>query len=113
MMNMRHRLPNRRCAEIIEFQHQGIRYTVTASRFSGGTLGEIFVDGTKIGSHAQIAARDAGILASLALQNGITPVEILHALEKAPDGTPAGPVGIAIKMLGAMLLPLADAGGIV
>lgn len=94
----RERLPNRRQSEVAEFELGGIRYRAAVSRFPDGRLGELFLDGPKVGSSAQIAAHDAAIAASLALQYGC-PAEVLHrAPLKLADGRAAGPVGAALEI---------------
>lgn len=98
-MSDRRKLSNRRASETVEFDHGGLTYIAKASRYGNGELAELFLDGPKIGSAAQIAARDAAILASLALQHGVSTAAMLHALEKLRDGSPAGPVGMAIALL--------------
>ena len=40
-------LPNRRNSELVSFQHEGIAYRASVSRFADGRLGEVFLDGGK------------------------------------------------------------------
>ena len=49
-MNERRRLPNRRGSETFNIESQGLRFTVTASRYNDGTLGEIFITNHKAGT---------------------------------------------------------------
>ena len=95
---MRSKLPNRRNSEIITFEIAGVEYRAQVSRFADGRIAELFLDGPKIGSSAQIAAHDAAVCASLALQCGITAGDLQHSLTKLANGKPAGPVGIALSM---------------
>jgi ribonucleoside-diphosphate reductase alpha chain len=98
-MSARHRLPNRRAHELIEFGHGGFRYTAGIGRFADGQLAEIFLTAAKTGTPLDAAARDAAIVASLALQHG-TPVEIIqHALTRNSDGSASGPVGALLDLL--------------
>ena len=71
----RERLPNRRQAESFEITHAGIAYVASVSRYRDGRLAEIFLSATKSGSYSDALARDAAIVASLALQGGV-PAEL-------------------------------------
>ena len=96
---MRARLPNRRLHELLEIDHGGIRYTVGIGRFPTGDLAEIFINAPKTGTAAAVAAQDAAIAASLALQFGC-PVETLRkALTRNSDGSAAGLLGAALDLL--------------
>jgi ribonucleoside-diphosphate reductase alpha chain len=99
-MTERRRLPYRRPVEVIEFENGGIHYLAGIGRFADGSVAEIFLDGPKIGSAAQIAARDAAICASLCLQHGVTADDLLHSLERNPNGEPRGPLGKALSVFG-------------
>src|SRR5215831_1559362 len=66
----RERLPNRRHHESFAFEHAGIRYTAGIGRFNDGQLAEVFLNGAKCGTDADTAAKDAAIVASIALQSG-------------------------------------------
>jgi hypothetical protein len=53
----RRRLPNRRGSETFNLQWGGLPYVATISRFSDGTLAEIFLTNHKSGSDTDTAAR--------------------------------------------------------
>ena len=93
-------LPTRRRSETFSVSSSaGIKYTVTAGFYDDGRPGEVFIDGLKAGSDAQINARDAAVVLSIALQYG-APIEVLrHAISRAPDGSPQGPVGAILDTL--------------
>jgi hypothetical protein len=91
----RERLPNRRLSEVVDFQHDGRRWTLTIGRFSDGRLAELFIDAAKTSALSEIAA-DAAIIASLALQSGCPLETLRHAL----DGRSAGPLGMALRLVG-------------
>jgi|ERR1700733_849154 hypothetical protein len=93
-MSERERLPNRRPAEVFDFQHGGRRWTATISRFPDGRLGEIFLDAIRGAAIAELAA-EAAIVASLALQSGCPLETLRHAL----DGRSAGPLGSALALI--------------
>ena len=101
MTDARRRLPNRRLCETFTFVCPGDRltYTATVSHFADGGVAEIFVSNHKSGSHADHAAKDAAILASLALQFG-APLETLrNALLRDHQGHAITPVGAALDRL--------------
>lgn len=96
---MRKQLPQRRAAETVAFEHDGVRYVGTLGRFSDGTAAEVFMNSSKIDTSSDINARDAAIAASLALQYGC-PVETLqHALARKPDGSAMGPLGKFLDLI--------------
>ncbi len=99
-MTGRRTLPNRRSHEIFEFEHAGIGYVAGVGRFGDGSLAEIFIDAAKPGSHSEIAARDAAVVCSIALQFGV-PVEVIrHAVTRIANGEAAGPLGRALDEIG-------------
>jgi hypothetical protein len=89
----RERLPNRRQHELISFQHAGINYVAGIGRFADGRLAEVFLNGAKCGTDADTSAKDAAIVASLALQAGVSAAVIRHALTSNRDGSASGPLG--------------------
>jgi hypothetical protein len=99
-MSDRARLPNRRQSELVEFEQNGVTYIASCSRYADDNLGEIFLDGAKIGTGAQIAGREAAVTASLCFQHGVNARSLLHSLEKLANGSAAGPLGRALELLG-------------
>jgi hypothetical protein len=97
-MSDRDRLPNSRPSETFDFEHGGVQYTATIGRFDSGALSEIFLNAGKLGSTANIVAREAAVIFSIARQFG-APVETLcAALPKLPDNSAAGPLGKALEI---------------
>lgn len=93
------RLHNRRASENFTFEHNGLRYTATVSRFADGSIAEVFLSNGKCGSHSDAAARDSAVVCSIALQHGAS-VEVLRkALLRDPRGVPASPLGAALDFL--------------
>ena len=90
----RRRLPNRRSADSLDFEHAGRRWTATVSRFDDGRLAEIFIAGPKEASIVELA-QEAAIIASLALQSGCAAETLRHAL----TGRQAGPLGVALALI--------------
>ena len=95
----RRALPARRSAETLDFSHDGIRYTLTVGFYPDGRPGEIFIDGPKAGSGAQVNATDAAVILSIAMQHGV-PVETLRAaVSRNAAGEPTGPIGAVLDLL--------------
>lgn len=94
----RSRLPNKRQHEMIPFTHKGIKIFAGFGRGEDGAITELFIDAGKVGSAVNTMARDAAVILSIALQYGTPLSVIVDALDKEPDGEPAGPVGQALKL---------------
>jgi hypothetical protein len=94
------RRPTAGRARRASFEHGGFRFTANIGRFQHiGQIGEIFLGGSKAGTHVAAAAQDASIICSIALQNG-TPVGVLrHAIARNSHGSAAGPLGKALDLL--------------
>ena len=92
-MSERIRLPDRRGADVFEFDHGGRRWTTTIGRFPDGAVAEIFLD-TKPSPLADMA-QDAAILASLALQHGAPFETVRHAITGR-----GGPLAAALALIG-------------
>jgi ABC-type spermidine/putrescine transport system permease subunit II len=94
----RRRFSNRRQTESFKFEHNGIAYRASVSRFEDGEIGELFLNAGKIGCAADIVAHDAAVIFSIARQYGVPLQTIKDALAKLPDCTPAGPIGVALEL---------------
>jgi ribonucleoside-diphosphate reductase alpha chain len=95
----RQRLADRRASLVFGFECNGLRYTASASWFGDGRLGEVFVGNHRADSHADACAKDAAILASIALQFG-APLDVLcKALLRDARGRPSTPIGAALDLL--------------
>jgi hypothetical protein len=90
----RERLPNRRSAELVDFEHAGRRWTVCVGRFDDGRIAELFLDAEKTSPLVELA-QESAIIASLALQSGCPLETLRHAL----DGRDAGPLGAALVLV--------------
>jgi hypothetical protein len=64
-MTERLRLAKRLVHEVIDFEHDGHRYTAGIGRFDDGRIAELFLNCGKAGTHVEAVARDAAITASL------------------------------------------------
>jgi ribonucleoside-diphosphate reductase alpha chain len=97
----RREMPGRRGGDNFEFTHQGLRYHASI-RYSTDTAvvpSEIFLNCSKVDSSADLAARDAAILASVALQYGVPLADLAHALGRDPDGLASSPIGKLLDIL--------------
>jgi hypothetical protein len=95
----RARLPNRRAAIAVTFEHAGQRYRAHIGHHRDGAVAELFLDAAKQNSALDAFASDSAILISLLLQRGSSPAEIGHALRRNPDGTPASLIGAAVDVI--------------
>jgi hypothetical protein len=98
-MTERARLPNRRNHELLDFEHGGFRFTAGIGRFADGRLAEVFLNAAKSGTAVETQARDSAIVASLALQHGVAPQTIMHAITRNGDGSASGPLGALLDLL--------------
>jgi ribonucleoside-diphosphate reductase alpha chain len=95
----RQRLPDRRRSIVFSFECNGLHYTASASWFDNNQLGEVFVGNHRADSHADSCAKDAAILASIALQFG-APLDVLRkALLRDGQGRPSTPIGCALDLI--------------
>jgi hypothetical protein len=96
---MRRVLPRRRAAETFGLRFWKQLFTVTVGFYADGTPGEVFIDGCKTGNDIESIARDAGVLLSLALQHGVPPETIRHAVARGPSEEPASILGAIVDAL--------------
>ena len=98
-MTQRQRLSNRRASETFSFRWLNMNFVATISRFDDGRLAEIFLSNHQAGSHADTAAKNSAVIASLALQHGV-PLEVLRkSLLRDSRGVAAGPLGTALDLI--------------
>ena len=98
---MRRTLPQRRASETFDLRFWNQNFTVTIGRYPDGTLGEVFIDSRKTGGDVEAIARDAAVLASLALQHGVGIEIIRHAVTRCGDGSPASILGAVVDCISA------------
>jgi hypothetical protein len=77
----------------------GLRYIATLGFYDDGRLGEIFLNGRKIGTDADTAARDSAVAASIALQCGVDAETLRRALCRDTRGAAMGPLGCVLDKL--------------
>lgn len=94
-------LPNRRLHETLSFEFWGQRYVVGLGReHINGAIAEVFLNCAKSGTQAETLARDSAVLLSLALQHGVPIETIGHAITRNSDGSPSGPIGALVDIMG-------------
>lgn len=98
---VRQRLPQRRHHWLIDFEHDGHRYTAGHGEYEDGRPAEIFMNTAKSGAALDVATRDAAITASLLLQFGCPAETLRRALTRNRDGSAAGALGRFLDMLAA------------
>ena len=96
---MRRVLPQRRAAETFDLRFWNQPFTVTVGFFEDGTPGEVFIDGCKTGNDIGSIARDAAVLLSLALQHGVPPETIRHAVTRGASEEPASILGAVVDSI--------------
>jgi hypothetical protein len=99
MNTERQRLSNRRGSETINLEYNGLRYTVTFSRFDDARISEAFVQNHKTGNASDVAVRDAGILLSFCLQYGCPIDTISRALSRNADGSASGVMAAVLDVI--------------
>jgi hypothetical protein len=93
-MSERERLPDRRAADLVDFEHDRGRWTVTIGRYPDGRVAELFIDAPKETPLVELA-QESAIIASLALQSGCP----LNTLRHAVSRRSAGPLGAALGLI--------------
>ena len=96
---IRRALPQRRANETFNLRFWNRLFTVTVGFYADGTPAEVFIDGSKTGNDIQSTARDAGVLLSLALQHGVPPETIRHAVTRGASEEPASILGAIVDAL--------------
>jgi hypothetical protein len=99
-MSEREHLPDRRGADVFEFEHGGMRWTASFGRFSDGRVAEVFLDAEKETPLVELA-QESAIVASLALQSGCP----LHVLRHALAGRDQGPLARALELVAGEPVP--------
>jgi hypothetical protein len=99
MSAVRERLPNRRASTTFDFEHRGLRFTCSFSRYPDGRVGELFLRNHKNSSSADVIVRDGAVFASVALQHGCPLATLTGAILRDPDGKAASPLGCALDLL--------------
>lgn len=98
-MTPRTHLPNRRPAELFDFDLDGHLFQASISRFENGNVAEVFLSTGKSETLFESVSRDLAVTASLALQHGCDLETLAHALTRTSDSNPAGPLGKLLEVL--------------
>jgi len=94
-------LPNRRRCETFTLDFGGLSrpHTVSVGYYDDGRIGELFITGGKSGEQVQTIARDGAIMASLALQHGVTIDTMHHAITRNSQDEPQSVLGVVVDGL--------------
>ncbi|WFU68595.1 hypothetical protein [Bradyrhizobium sp. CB2312] len=95
----REQLPNRRQNETQEFERDGIRVTLTVGYRPTGEVGEIFLNADRSNSMLDVLMSDAAIIASLALQYGVSLRQLAHSVKRDRFGIASSPIGAALDRI--------------
>ena len=93
-------LPQRRGGETVQFCHWNMDFCATTGHYADGRIGEVFMSAGKLTSEADIAVKEAAIALSFAWQHGAKPEDMRAAMPRTSDGTPEGPIGKLLDLLG-------------
>ena len=90
----RERLPDRRPSFLTDLHHDGSRYDLCVGLKPDDSPGEIFITGSKSGSHMDGLLSDIGVLLSRLLQHGDGVAELAAGMGRLGGGeAPASIVG--------------------
>ena len=95
----RERLPDRRPNETQEFDRDGINVTMTIGFRPDGQIGEIFLNADRADSMLDVLMSDAAIIASIALQYGVSIRQLAHAIKRDRFGIASSPIGAALDRI--------------
>jgi len=111
---MRQKLPDRRASETLTFDVGGVTYHGSTGRAFDAATGaygsarEVWLTAGKPGSAVDIAARDASLCASIALQSGADLGVLRASVSRHSDGRAEGPLGIIFDEIAAADARLAE-----
>lgn len=92
-------LAQRRTCETRVIDFRGQKYQVTAGHYDDGSLGEVFIAGSKAGADMDAVCRDAAVVLSIAIQYGVPLSALSGATTRNPDGSPSTIIGAVIDRL--------------
>lgn len=104
----RHRIANRRPNERLAFEYKGRPGYIIAGYpvdISGGLAvvadkpGEFFIIYDRVGSDIEAAARDFGLMLSIAMQHGVDARAFALSMTRGEDGKPASVLGAALAAI--------------
>ncbi|UQD69580.1 hypothetical protein JEY40_26630 [Bradyrhizobium japonicum] len=95
----REQLPSRRLNETLEFERDGIRITLTVGYKPDGSVGEVFLNADRSDSMLDVLMSDAAIIASLALQYGVSLRQLAHSIKRDKFGIASSPIGAALDRI--------------
>jgi hypothetical protein len=95
-MSTREYLPDRRANETTEFDRDGVHIKITVGFKPDGQIGEIFLNAGHANSMMDAILSDVAIIASIALQHGVSIRRLAHAIKRDNFGLASSPIGAAL-----------------
>jgi len=110
----RDRLPARRLAETIGFDHitptlATMPLVATLGFYEDGRIGEVFLYARKDGTDLDTSLKDSAILLSFALQHGATVEGMQGAMTRNAKGEPEGAMGRLLDLIARDVMTSAEA----
>jgi len=101
---LRELLPARRRNQTFNmlFGGQNTTFTVTLGYYDDGRIGEVFIDGAKIGSEMAAITHDAATIISIGLQYGVPIETFRHAISRDLNNTALTVVGAVLDKINEM-----------
>jgi hypothetical protein len=98
---LRDLLPERRRSVTFNmtFGGQNTQFAITVGFYADDRVGEIFIDGAKVGSEMSSITHDSAVLTSMALQYGVPLNTMRHALSRNPNGEPLTVLGAVLDRI--------------
>jgi hypothetical protein len=95
----RERLPNRRMANSLDLEFDGLRFAVTVGIYPDGRPGEVFTHGVKVGSAMDAILDDACVVVSRLLQHRVEPADLARSMGRLGNGSsPASIIGAVVDL---------------
>jgi hypothetical protein len=98
-MTERTRLLNRRLNQTQELNRDGINIKMTIGFKPDGSVGEIFLNADRADSMLDVLMSDAAIIASIAMQYGVSLRQLAHAIKRDKFGVASSPIGAALDSI--------------
>ncbi|MBR0901216.1 hypothetical protein [Bradyrhizobium liaoningense] len=98
-MSERTKLPNRRPNETLEFDRDGIHITMSVGYGPDGAVKEVFLNADRADSMLDVLMSDAAIIASIAMQYGVSLRQLAHAIKRDRFGIASSPIGAALDRI--------------
>ena len=94
----RRRLPDRRRAETLDLEFDGMHFAVTVGFYLDGRPGEVFTHGAKVGSTMDGLLDDACVVVSRLLQHDVDAADLGRSMGRLGDDRPASIIGAVVDL---------------